>query len=561
MIKIEERAAEKLSGLTSLFISFNYNENIINWIKQNIELYSYNKKNKEWEVNILELSRIIDNLCSLDSICLSRYNYNDDKRSLLELKDDSLSFKLKPYPHQIEAINYGINHKKWLLLYDMGLGKSMSIIHIARYLKKYKKLKHCLIICGINTLKANWKKEIKLHSDETYRVVGENINSKGNITYATISERASEIRKGIEEFFIITNIESLRSKEVVDAINSRDDIGMIAVDEIHKIANKNSQQADGLLKIKADYKIGATGTLITNSPLSSYTALKWLEVDKSNLTTFKREYCVFGGFGGHEIIGYKNLDLLKNEIDEYSLRKTKEEVLKDLPKKTVIDEYITLDEEHKKFYNKIKNAVKDEALKVNLSKNNILSLTTRLRQATVCPSILTEEYIKSSKLERAVDLVHQILSEGNKVVIFSTYKEPVYQLKEMLKEFKCLVGTGDMKDEDVSRNIDLFQTDNDYKIFIGTTSKCGTGITLNAASYMIMLDTPFTAAATAQAEDRIYRIGTIKPVFIYHLICENTIDERVAKIIAKKEAFSDYIIDDEISEVSLKLLKNYILDM
>ena len=561
MIKIEERAAEKLSGLTSLFISFNYNENIINWIKQNIELYSYNKKNKEWEVNILELSRIIDNLCSLDSICLSRYNYNDDKRSLLELKDDSLSFKLKPYPHQIEAINYGINHKKWLLLYDMGLGKSMSIIHIARYLKKYKKLKHCLIICGINTLKANWKKEIKLHSDETYRVVGENINSKGNITYATISERASEIRKGIEEFFIITNIESLRSKEVVDAINSRDDIGMIAVDEIHKIANKNSQQADGLLKIKADYKIGATGTLITNSPLSSYTALKWLEVDKSNLTTFKREYCVFGGFGGHEIIGYKNLDLLKNEIDEYSLRKTKEEVLKDLPKKTVIDEYITLDEEHKKFYNKIKNAVKDEALKVNLSKNNILSLTTRLRQATVCPSILTEEYIKSSKLERAVDLVHQILSEGNKVVIFSTYKEPVYQLKEMLKEFKCLVGTGDMKDEDVSRNIDLFQTNNDYKIFIGTTSKCGTGITLNAASYMIMLDTPFTAAATAQAEDRIYRIGTIKPVFIYHLICENTIDERVAKIIAKKEAFSDYLIDDEISEVSLKLLKNYILDM
>jgi SNF2 family DNA or RNA helicase len=61
---------------------------------------------------------------------------------------------------------------------------------------------------------------------------------------------------------------------VVDAINSRNDIGMIAVDEIHKIANKQSQQADGLLKLKAEYKIGATGTLITNSPLSSYTALK-----------------------------------------------------------------------------------------------------------------------------------------------------------------------------------------------------------------------------------------------------------------------------------------------
>ena len=133
---------------------------------------------------------------------------------------------------------------------------------------------HCLIICGINTLKSNWKKEIKIHSDETYRVVGEKVNSKGNISYSTINERAREIREGIEEFFIITNIESLRSKEVVEAINSRNDIDMIVVDEVHKVANKTSQQADGLLKLKATYKIGATGTLIVNSPISSYTALR-----------------------------------------------------------------------------------------------------------------------------------------------------------------------------------------------------------------------------------------------------------------------------------------------
>ena len=160
------------------------------------------------------------------------------------------------------------------MLLDMGLGKSMCIIHLARWLKKNRGLKHCLIICGINTLKSNWKKEIKLHSDESYRVVGERVSSKGNISYSTISERAREIKEGIEEFFIITNIESLRSKEVIEAINSRDDIDMVVVDEIHKVANKTSQQADGLLRLKATYKIGATGTLIVNSPLSSYTALK-----------------------------------------------------------------------------------------------------------------------------------------------------------------------------------------------------------------------------------------------------------------------------------------------
>ena len=559
MIKIEERSSEKLSGLTSLFISFDYNEDIVSWLKQNLDIYNYNKKTKEWETAILELGKILDSLCFYDEINLSLY-----KSEKQEIKEDlplNIDFKLKPYEHQVETIKYGIDHDKWLMLLDMGLGKSMCIIHLARWLKKNRGLKHCLIVCGINTLKSNWKKEIRIHSDESYRVVGERVSSKGNISYSTISERAREIKEGIEEFFIITNIESLRSKEVIEAIDSRDDIDMIVVDEIHKVANKTSQQADGLLRLKATYKIGATGTLIVNSPLSSYTALKWLDVDKSNLTNFKRQYCLFGGYGGHEIVGYKNLELLKNEIDEYSLRKTKEEVLKDLPKKNVINEYVSLDDPHRSFYNKIRKGVKDECLKIDLNKNNILALTTRLRQATACPSLLTTEDVKSSKIERCVDLVEQIVNSHNKVVIFSTFKEPVYQLEKLLRVYNPLIGTGDMKDEDVSINIDKFQKDDKYKVFIGTISKCGTGVTLTAASYMIMIDTPFTASSTEQAEDRIYRIGTTKPVFIYHLICEDTIDERVAKIIATKGAMSDYLVDDVITNDSLNILKEYIMDL
>ena len=400
-----------------------------------------------------------------------------------------------------------------------------------------------------------------MHSDESFRVVGEEINSKGNIHYSNLQQRAKEIKSGINEFFIIINIECLRSKEIVEAINSRDDIDMIVVDEIHKCNNKQAQQTDGLLKLKAKYKIGATGTLIVNSPMSSYVSLKWLGVDKSSLTNFKKQYCNFGGFGGYEIVGYKNLDLLKNEIDYCSLRKTKEEELKNLPRKNIIKDYITLSDEHREFYNKIKNGVKDESLKINLNKNNILALTTRLRQATSSPSILTSDNIMSSKIERCVDLAEQIIYNNNKVVIFSTFKEPVYLLKELLSKYNPLIGTGDMKDEEVSNNIDKFQNDINCKVFIGTTSKCGTGITLNAASYMIMIDTPFTSSATQQAEDRIYRIGTKKPVFIYHLICENTIDEKVDKIITTKEAMSNYIIDDTINNNTLDILKEYILDM
>lgn len=557
MIKIEERRAEKLSGLTSLFISFDYNEDIIKWIKQNLDIYTYNKKTKEWETTILELSKILDSFCFFDCVDLKL-----EKVKLNSSLINSMDFGLKthPYKHQLDAMNYGINNKKWLLLDDQGLGKSLEIIGIANWLKCNRGLKHCLIVCGINTLKANWKKEILTHSNLSYRVIGEKVSNKGNISYSSISERASEIKQGIHEFFIITNIETLRSPEVIEAINSRDDIDMIVVDEIHKI-NKGSQQAEGLLKLKASYKIGATGTLLVNSPIGAFTSLKFLEIEKSNLTNFKKQYCVFGGFGGHEIISYKNLDLLKNEIDEFSLRRTKQEVLKDLPTKNIIKEYVSLSDEHLKFYNKIKAGIKDECLKIELNKNNILALTTRLRQATACPSILTTENILSSKIERCVDLVEQMVRSGDKVVIFSTFKEPVYKLKELLKEFNPLIGTGDLKDEEVSNNIDKFQKEDRYKVFIGTTSKCGTGITLTSASYMIFIDTPFTASSYVQAQDRIYRIGTTKPVFIYNLICENTIDERVSKIVDTKSAISDYMIDDIISNDSLKILKDYILDL
>ena len=557
MINIEERKSEKLSGLTSLFISFDYKEEIVSWIKQNLDTYLYNKKTKEWETTILELSKILDSFCYFDDVKLSLYK-KQEKNNGVEIQECNL--KSTPYKHQLDAINYGLNHNKWLLLDEQGLGKTLEIIGIAKWLKENKGLKHCLIVCGINTLKANWKKEINIHSDLSFRVIGERISHRGNISYLTIKERAEEIRKGVEEFFIITNIETLRSKEVIDAINSRNDIGMIVVDEIHKI-NKGSQQAEGLLKLNANYKVGLTGTLLVNSPIGAFTSLKWLGIEKSNLTNFKHQYCLFGGFGNHEVIGYKNLDLLKNEIEEYSLRRTKQEVLKDLPKKNIIKEYVSLSEEHLKFYNKVKNGVKDECLKIELNRNNILALTTRLRQATSCPSILTTENVDSSKIDRCIDLVEQIVQGGDKVVIFSTFKEPVYKLEKLLKEFNPLIGTGDLKDEEVSENIDKFQKEDKYKVFIGTTSKCGTGITLTAASYMIFIDTPFTSSSYVQAQDRIYRIGTIKPVFIYNLICENTIDEKVAKIVDVKSAMSDYLIDDVISNDSLKVLKDYILDL
>lgn len=354
----------------------------------------------------------------------------------------------------------------------------------------------------------------------------------------------------------------LKNKEFVYNIGVEDNNNYFAENIlVHNCKSSSTQQGANLLKLTDyKYKIALTGTLIINNPLDAYTALKWIGVEKSTLTNFKSQYCIFGGFGGHQVVGYKNLDILKEEIEACSLRRLKEN-LKDFPPKVVVDEVVEMDDAHQLFYENVKNGVKEECNKIELNANNVLALSTRLRQASSCPSVLTTNNIISSKVMRAVDLVEEICANGDKVVIMSTFKETLNVLMDMLKEYNPLLNTGDISDSVVSNNIELFQTDPKYKVFLATTAKCGTGITLNAASYMICIDTPYTAALQEQVEDRISRMTNKKSATIYRLSCQNTIDERIIEILNTKQAVSDYIIDDKLSEKSLMLLRNYILDL
>lgn len=557
MIYITEASPKKLSGLSSLFISFKYNPDIVAAIKTS-DKYIFDKTTTSWEVPVTSLAYLLDILTYIDDISLVLLKEDNNKDLLYPI----LEHEYPPFEHQVEGITYGLQHDSWLLLDSPGMGKSLQMIYLAEELKAQKGLEHCLIICGINTLKANWKKEIRKYSKESCRVLGEKISRKGRVSYGSVKERAAELLEPLDAFFIIINIEALRTEEMMQALKkTKNNIGMIVLDEAHKCKSSSTQQGSNLLKLSNyEHKIGLTGTLVMNRPIDAYTALKWIGVEKANLSTFKSQYCVYGGFGGHQIVGYKNLDLLKAEIESCSLRRRKED-LKDFPSKTVINELVEMEDSHRKFYENIQDGVRDECDKVELNTNSVLALTTRLRQATTCPSILSSTQIVSSKIQRAVDLVEEICADGEKVVIMSTFKETLNILNNMLSEYNPLLNTGDIPDDQVSKNIDLFQTDPKYKVFLGTTSKCGTGITLNAATYMICCDMPWTPALQEQVEDRINRINNTKPVCIYRLICQNTIDEVVANILDVKQAVSDYIIDDKSDAAVLNILKNYILDL
>ena len=561
MIKIEQiQPALKLPGLSSFTVSFNYDKRLVDTIKQ-VPNAIWHKKQSIWEIPLTSLSSAVTLLTNYDDVEV-KLLYGDSYNGDVIYRLNESSYKVKLFNHQKEGIQYGLNHNRWLLLDAPGLGKTLQMIYLAEELKQRDNIEHCFIICGINTLKYNWKNEINKFSNLDCKILGERTNKKGKTKIGSVKDRLEDLKNKIDEFFVITNIETLRNEDVIKEINkksSKNKFDMIIVDEVHTCKSPTSQQGKNLLKLKSKYMVGLTGTLLLNSPLDAYVPLKWIGVENSTYTNYKYYYCVYSGPFNNILNGYKNTEVLKDTLSQYSLRRTKD--LLDLPEKTIIHEELEMEDEQSIFYSNIVNGLVSEVDKVSINTSTILSMVTRLRQATACPSILTTKNISSIKIDRAVDLINQIVTNGDKVVVFSVFKPTLSDISNKIPKLNPLICTGDMKDFEISDNIDKFQNNDMYKVMCATTAKMGTGITLNKASYAIFIDCPWTSAQCTQCEDRIHRIGSKNPVFIYYLWTKDTIDERVKSIVEAKEAISDYIIDDEINQNQVNELKKYILDL
>ena len=552
MIKIFEISPpNKISGLSSLVVQFDYNEFIIDSLKT-LPTAHFDKKNKLWEVPTCYLSRLLDSLTFFDDIQLKlldtpengtiSFNRKFDLEPLTET--EKISFKATPFNHQLEAVDFLLKQEKSLLLDGCGVGKSLEMILYAETLKKRGLIDHCLVITGIAGLRGNWEKEIAKFSTESSVVIGKYVTRNGNTRYRSMQKRAEQLKNNIDEFFVLINVESIRDSKIVEAIKtSENKFGLIAFDEAHKIGAPNTDQYNNLMKLDADFKVAATGTLVVNSPLSTFPSLKFTGNDSATLTNFKSQYCSFGGFGNKQIIGNKNLEVLREEIANCSIRRTLYDVRADIPQLTIETEYLEMEEDQQKFYEAIKEGVKEEADKIELKAGNLLALTTRLRQATACPSVLTTQNIESIKVERAFELIEEITSQGEKVVIFSMFKEPLNQLAAKLGEFRYSLNTGDTPDQVAFDNMTRFQEDPNEQVFLGTFGKCGTGFTLNSSMYLVCIDTPYTFSLFEQGYQRVHRISNTRPAFIKVLVCSETIDERVQEIIETKKDLGEYLVD------------------
>ena len=363
----------------------------------------------------------------------------------------------------------------------------------------------------------------------------------------SVNERCSILKNGIKEFFVIVNIETLQNKNFAEAFNkSRSTFDMIVLDEAHHCKQPTSLAAKTLMKLKAKRTIALTGTLIMNNPENAYVPLKWTNNIGSTFSQFKGMFNVYGGFGGVQVIGHKNLDLLKQLVQSCSLRRLKTDVL-DLPDKNYQIDYVELKPQQRALYKEVQDGILAELDKLEKTPTVIqeLAINMRLRQITAFPGMISTEVTQSAKLDRLEELVESIVNQGDKVVVFSTFKGSVFEVYNRLKQYNPLICTGDDSDQDIDIRKQMFEKNTENKVMICTWQKMGTGHTLTAANYVIFIDTPWTDADFQQCADRIYRIGQNKKCFIITLIAKDTYDERVQEILERKECLSGYLIDNK----------------
>ena len=452
-IKISDPVRLKPTSLSKLsaFVSFDYDSTLVSIVKE-LGTRVYIPEHKAWEIPDSAVPMLLNKLIEYDVTLTGTMHREEQAQINLPA---GFTFKTNPYRHQIEGVMYGLENESFLLGDDQGLGKTKQIIDLALCRRASEGLKHCLIICGINGTKYNWADEVKIHSREDAWVLGTRFTKRPPIKMVEggTKEKLEDLNNIPCQFFWITNIETLRGgsykegksknakwrfpiAERIQELIDDGTIGMVAFDEAHKAKNPDSQQGKALLSINAPHAIPMSGTFLLNNPLDLYLPLAWAGFENHSFYQYKNHYCMFGGFGGKEVIGYKNLDELRSIMSKVMLRRTKGDVL-DLPPKVHVNEYVEMTAEQKKLYKDVKEQIKSDIDKIKL-RPDPMSEMLRLRQVTGYPGILSTSITESAKMDRLEEMVEETF-EGSMPAFIAAFSKTKKLTRQEVDQLKALI--------------------------------------------------------------------------------------------------------------------------
>lgn len=332
----------------ALYLAFTYDVDLYNKVLS-LPIKHFHPNLNMWEVPYKHLQEIQYIFADYEIVVNDKKvqaqvnTYKDSIKGIKTAEKRVPFFKTKPFKHQVEGFLYAQNHPRFLLADDQGLGKTKQALDIA--VNRKHEFKHTLIVCGVNSLKWNWYEETYTHTKEDAYIIGSYVNRKGRLVQGGMKRKIDSLMQDRKEFFLVTNMESLRNAEflnILEEMTSSGEIGMVVIDEIHKMKNPSSAVGKSIHKLNSYYKMALTGTPMKNNVLDLFNIFKWLGEELGTLTNYKFRYCRFGGYANKEILGYQNLDELHDRLNKIQLRRLKDDVL-DLPPKIHTNVYVELD--------------------------------------------------------------------------------------------------------------------------------------------------------------------------------------------------------------------------
>lgn len=462
------------------------------------------------------------------------------KNSKIECRvPKNLNAKLRDY--QVRGFEFFTTLSNYefgcILADEMGLGKTIQAIAFLLSQKNKKS-----IVITPTALIYNWKSEFEKFAPDL----------KIGIVHGNKLGR-DKIINNIDDYDIILTTYTTFRNDLDKYENISFDYCVI--DEAQNIKNPDSIITKAIKSINAKVRFALTGTPIENNLLELWSIFDFIMPGYLyNKEKFKSIF----------VNNDKSTNELKNLIKPFMLRRTKKEVILELPDKIEQKFFVQLDKDHRKSYNGYIKLIKEKIKEDNQNNITVFSYLTKIRQLCLAPELMVKNYIgKNSKIDILVDIIND--SGDKKILVFSQFTKVLSIIEKRLgkEEVSYSYLDGKTSAEDRIKLVDEFNNKEDKKVFLISLKAGGTGLNLTSASIVIHFDPWWNPAVENQASDRAHRIGQRDVVNVIKLIAKDTVEERVIGLQENKKELIEDIIDGNLdnSNILKNLSKDEVIDL
>ena len=418
-----------------------------------------------------------------------------------------------------------------LLADDMGLGKTLqTIVHLSLERSQGRLALPALVVAPTSLLH-NWRQELESFAPSLRTCV----------VHGAARHR---LWTGLGDYDVLITSYALLVNDLERW--QQQPLSWLVLDEAQWIKNPGTRASQAVRQIAAEHRLALTGTPVENHLGELWSIMDFLNPQclgsERNFRRYFREPIEEQG-------DVARLQVLLQRISPWMLRRTKDQVATELPPKTVIQRKMPFAEGQKDFYEELRSATwSDLDTRLAATEHSgeqrvlVLSALLRLRQACCDPSLLGRPEIASGKRQHCLEMIAELVEEGRAVLLFSQFTSMLALLAQDLREqgIAHLELTGQTPADERSRRVAAFQA-GEAAVFLISLKAGGVGLNLTRADTVIHYDPWWNDAAERQASDRAHRIGQDKPVFVYQLITEGSVEERIAELQRRKALLGEHV--------------------